>query len=162
LREILHAKWEYVDFERGFLNLPDSKIGKKAIVLSSAALRVLAALPRLEGNSYIFPGAKDGMPRADLKRPWDAIAQATGLQGVRIHDLRHSFASIGAGRGLGLQIIGKLLGHATPRMTAKNSHLADDPIRRAADQIGEALTAAMSGRPSAEVLPLKLKSQLRE
>jgi integrase len=157
LREILHAKWEYVDFERGLLNLPDSKTGKKAIILSAAALDVLAALPRLGGNPFIFPGGKDGRPRADLKRPWDAITQAAGLQGVRIHDLRHSFASIGAGRGLGLPIIGKLLGHATPRMTAKYAHLDNDPIRRAADQIGETIAAALSPNPQAEVVSLKAK-----
>jgi integrase len=162
LREILHAEWTFVDFGRGLLNLPDSKTGKKAIVLSAAALRVLAALPRIEGNPYIFPGAKEGLPRADLKLPWAAIVQTASLRGVRIHDLRHSFASIGAGRGLGLPIIGKLLGHATPEMTNRYSHLAEDPIRRAADQIGNALTAAMSGRPSAAVLPLKIKSQRRE
>jgi integrase len=147
LREILHAKWEFVDFERGFINLPDSKTGKKAIVLSAAAREVLAALPQLEGNPFLFPGAKAGCPRVDLKKPWTAVAQAAGLRGVRIHDLRHSFASIAAGRGLGLPIIGKLLGHSTPSVTAKYSHLADDPIRRAADQIGEAIAAAI-GRSS--------------
>ena len=122
LREILTAKWEYVDFERGLLNLPTSKTGRKSIFLSAGALDVLAALPRLEGNDFIMPGEKDGAPRADLKRPWAAVTQAAGLEGLRLHDLRHSFASIGAGGGLGLPIIGRLLGHATPATTAKYAH----------------------------------------
>jgi integrase len=155
LREILHAKWDYVDFERGLLNLPTSKTGRKSIFLSAAALEVLANLPRLEGNDFIMPGAKDGKPRADLKRPWEAVTQAAGLDGLRLHDLRHSFASVGAGGGLGLPIIGKLLGHATPAMTAKYAHLDNDPMRRAVNQIGATISAAMSRKPGAEVLPIK-------
>ena len=112
LREILHAKWEYVDFERGVMFLPDSKTGKKPIYLSAAALAVLGDLPRIEGNPFIIAGAKDGAPRADLKKPWAAVTKAAGLEGVRIHDLRHSFASVGVGASLGLPIIGKLLGHS--------------------------------------------------
>ena len=155
LREILHAKWEYVDFERGLLNLPTSKTGRKSIFLSAAALDVLAALPRLDGNDFILPGEKDGAPRADLQRPWAAVTQAAGLDGLRIHDLRHSFASVGAGGGLGLPIIGKLLGHATPAMTAKYAHLDNDPMRRAVNQIGTTISAAMNREPGAEVLPIK-------
>jgi integrase len=155
LREILTAKWEYVDFERGLLNLPTSKTGRKSIFLSAGALDVLAALPRLEGNDFIMPGEKDGTPRADLKRPWAAITQAAGLEGLRLHDLRHSFASIGAGGGLGLPIIGRLLGHATPAMTAKYAHLDNDPMRRAVNQIGSTISAAMNRKPGAEVVPLK-------
>jgi integrase len=158
LREILHAKWDYVDFERGLLNLPTSKTGRKSIFLSAAALDVLAALPRLEGNNFIVPGAKDGTPRADLKRPWAAVTQAAGLEGLRLHDLRHSFASVGAGGGLGLPIIGKLLGHATPAMTAKYAHLDNDPMRRAVNQIGKTINAAMNRTPGADdggVIPLR-------
>jgi integrase len=155
LREILHAKWDYVDFERGLLNLPTSKTGRKSIFLSAAALDVLATLPRLEGNDFIVPGAKDARPRADLKRPWEAITQTAGLEGLRLHDLRHSFASVGAGGGLGLPIIGKLLGHATLAMTAKYAHLDNDPMRRAVNQIGTTISAAMNREPGAEVLPIK-------
>jgi Phage integrase family len=110
LREILHAKWEQIDLERGLIFLADSKTGKKTLYLSAAAQRVLADLPRVEGNPYVIAGAKDGAPRADLKKPWTAVSRAAGLEGVRIHDLRNSFASFGAGASLGLPIIGKLLG----------------------------------------------------
>jgi integrase len=155
LREILHAKWQHVDFERGILFLPDSKTGKKPVYLSAAALAILAALPRIEGNAHIIVGAKDGAPRADLKRPWAAVTKAAGLEGVRIHDLRHSFASIGAGASLGLPIIGKLLGHATPAMTAKYAHLDADPMRRAVEVIGATISAAMGGNKGAPIVPFK-------
>jgi integrase len=115
LREILNAKWTYIDAGRGLLNLPDSKTGAKHIVLSRAALGILDGLPRFEGCEFIFPGRSGHMPRTDLKGPWRAVTQAAGLDGLRLHDLRHSFASVGASGGLGLPVIGKLLGHSTPR-----------------------------------------------
>lgn len=155
LREILGAKWSYVDFERGLLNLPTSKTGKKTVFLSAAALDVLATLPRLDGNDFIIPGGKIGQPKADLKNPWAAITQAAGLDGLRLHDLRHSFASIGAGGGLGLPVIGRLLGHSTPAMTAKYAHLDNDPMRRAVNQIGNTISAAMEGKPSADAFHLR-------
>jgi integrase len=155
LREILHARWESVDFERGIIHLGDSKTGRKPIYLSAAALSVLSSLPRIDGNPYLIPGERDGAPRADLKRPWAAIRKAAKLEGVRIHDLRHSFASIGAGASMGLPIIGRLLGHSQPQTTAKYSHLQADPLRRAADTIGATISAAMEGKQAAEIVPLK-------
>jgi integrase len=92
LREILDAQWPHVDIERGVIFLPDSKTGKKPVYLSAAALEVLAGLSRIEGNPYIIPGEKAGQPKADLKKPWAAVCKAAGLEGVRLHDLRHSFA----------------------------------------------------------------------
>ena len=153
LREILHAKWEYVDFERGVIFLPDSKTGRKPVYLSAAALSILASLPRLEGNPSVIPGEKAGQPRVDLKKPWGAVTKAAGLGGVRIHDLRHSFASVGAGASLGLPIIGKLLGHSQPSTTARYAHLDADPMRRAVDTIGATISAAMAGRV-ADLMPL--------
>jgi integrase len=155
LREILTARWEYVDFERGLMNLPTSKTGRKSVFLSAAALEVLPALPHAEGNPHIFPGEKAAAPRADLKNPWAAVTLAAELPGLRIHDLRHSFASTGAGGGLGLPIIGKLLGHSQPTTTARYAHLDADPMRRAVNQIGNTISAAMSRKPGAEVVPLK-------
>src|SRR5262249_169725 len=111
LREILHAKWENVDFERGVIHLQPSKTGPKRIYSAAAAQSGLASPPRIVGNPYVIPGERDGAPRADLKRAWAALTRAARLEGVRIHDLRHSFASFGAGASLGLPIIGKLLGH---------------------------------------------------
>ena len=130
LREILNARWDYVDWERGMLHLPDSKTGKKTIYLSAPALAVLESIPRLSDNPHIVPGEKNGGPRADLKKPWAAVSRAARLHGVRIHDLRHSFASMGAGASLGLPMIGKLLGHSQPATTARYAHLDADPTPR--------------------------------
>jgi integrase len=146
LREILDAKWEHVDLERGMIFLPDSKTGRKPIYLSAAAAAILSALPRIDGNPYVIPGEKTGQPRADLKRPWDAICEVAGLDGVRLHDLRHSFASVGAGASLGLPIIGKLLGHSQPSTTQRYAHLDADPMRRAVETIGSTIAAAMAGK----------------
>jgi integrase len=154
LREILHAKWESVDLERGVIFLADSKTGARPVYLSAAAQEVLASLKRIEGNPFIIPGAGAGAPRADLKKPWAAVSRAAGLKGVRLHDLRHSFASFGAGASLGLPIIGKLLGHSQPATTARYAHLDADPMRRAVDTIGSAISGAMDRGKSAEILQL--------
>ena len=167
LSEILTARWDYVDWERGLLVLPNSKTGKKAIYLPAPALAVLEDLPRIAGNPHIIAGHKprkkkptvdgkkpEGPPRADLKKPWAAVAKHAGLEGVRLHDLRHSFASIGAGASLGLPIIGKLLGHTQPATTARYSHLDADPLHRAANLIGGHIAAALDGRKG-ELVMLK-------
>ena len=160
LREILHSKWEQLDVERGLIFLADSKTGKKPLYLSAAAQKVLADVPRVEGNPYVIAGAKDGAPRSDLKKPWAAISRAADLEGVRLHDLRHSFASFGAGASLGLPIIGKLLGHTQAGTTARYAHLDADPMRRAVETIGATISAAMDGKTS-EVLHLSKPAVLK-
>ena len=164
LREILHARWDEVDIERGLLNLSAarSKTGKKAIVLSAPALDILAALPRIDGNHACHTGRRPwsrGRHRADLasifKAPWRAITEAAGLADLRIHDLRHSHAATGAGLGLGLHVVGKLLGHSQPQTTARYAHLDADPLRRASNAIGATLAGAMSRKPPAEVVPIR-------
>jgi integrase len=154
LREILHAKWDQIDLERGLIFLADSKTGKKPLYLSAAAQKVLADIPRVEGNPHVIAGAKDGAPRSDLKKPWAAVSRAAGLERVRLHDLRHSFASFGAGASLGLPIIGKLLGHSQPTTTARYAHLDADPMRRAVDTIGSTISAAMESGSGANVTVL--------
>ena len=141
LREILHLEWPQVDLERGFLNLADSKTGRKAVVLNAPAIAVLSGLDRV--GKFVILGESKDAPRADLKKPWSLVNRHAGLEGVRIHDLRHSFASIGAGGNIGLPIIGKLLGHKNPETTAKYAHLADDPVRRASESMGAEIAAAM-------------------
>jgi integrase len=156
LREILHLQWEHVDLERGLLFLADSKTGKKAIVLNAPAMAVIAALPRI--GAYVIAGQDAGTAReksrADLNKPWRAVKKRAGLEGVRIHDLRHTHASIGAGAGLGLPIIGKLLGHAKAATTQRYAHLDNDPLRRSSETIGRRITAALDGRAGA-VLAMK-------
>jgi integrase len=157
-QEILKARWSDFDAERGMLMLPDSKTGKKVVYLSAAALTVLANLPRIEGHPFIIPGLLENRPRADLNKPWAAVKRAANLEGLRLHDLRHSFASFGAGSSMGLPLIGKLLGHSQAATTNRYAHLAADPLRRAADTIGATIEAGLAGRgnaASADVVPLK-------
>jgi integrase len=152
LREILHLKWEQVDLERGLLFLADSKTGRKTVILNAPALAVLVGLERL--GSYAVPGNDPEKPRADLKRPWEAVAKHAGLSGVRLHDLRHTYASFGAGGGLGLPIIGKLLGHTQVSTTQRYAHLDADPLRRASEAIGGRIAAALDGRATGSVVTL--------
>jgi integrase len=142
LREILNLEWRHVDLGRGVLLLPDSKTGRKTIVLSTFALELLSH--RKHDSEFVVPGAVRGRPRTDLKKPWQAIQRYAGLEGVRIHDLRHTFASIGAGASLGLPVVGKLLGHSQPTTTARYAHLDADPLRRASNVIGDHISAALS------------------
>jgi len=137
LMEILNARWQDVDRDRGILWLPDSKTGRRPVVLSSMAIGILNELERK--GTYIIPGSDPDQPRHDLKRPWKHIRQTAGLEDVRLHDLRHTYASIGAGAGLGLPIVGKLLGHKSQQTTQRYAHLADDPVRRGAELVGEAI-----------------------
>jgi len=155
LREILDLRWDHVDFERGVLFLPDSKIGRKTVLLGAPALRVLSSLSRV--GPYVIAGSDPEKARSDLKRPWNAIRRRAGLEEVRIHDLRHSYASVGAGAGLGLLVIGRLLGHTQPSTTARYAHLADDPLRRASETIAARIAAAMGDvdRVDAEVVSIK-------
>jgi integrase len=154
LREILHLKWEQVDLERGLLFLADSKTGKRTVILNAPALAVLADLDRL--GPYVVLGDHPDQPRADLKRPWEAVAKRAGLDGVRLHDLRHTYASFGAGGGLGLLIIGKLLGHFQASTTQRYAHLDSDPLRRASEAIGDRIAAALDGKRGASVVELKV------
>ena len=114
---------------------------------------MLALLPRTDGNPFVISGNKPGAPLRDLNRPWATVRRNAGL-GIRLHDLRHTFASFGASSNLGLPVIGKLLGHNQVTTTARYAHLGDDPLRRASEQIAGALSAALDGAKG-EVLPLR-------
>lgn len=146
LNEILTLKWSYVDLQRSLLFLPDSKTGQKAIRLSDAALAVLTNLPRLSGNPYVLPGRLEGQGLINLQKPWRRIRERAGLPDVRIHDLRHSFASVAAASGGSLPMIGKLLGHTQPQTTARYAHLAEDPVQDLNQRVGSTIAAAMRGK----------------
>lgn len=147
-REILTLKWSYVDLQRRLILLPDSKTGAKAIPLNQAAIGVLAALPRLEKNPHVIVGLVPGGHLINLYKPWHRITEAARLEGLRIHDLRHSFASFAVARGGSLPVLGKLLGHNQPQTTARYAHLSDDPVSRLTEETG-AHIAAMLGTKSA-------------
>ena len=141
--EILQLKWEEVNFERGCIELQDSKTGEKEIYLPPAALQVLSELPRKTGNAHVIVGKKQGTHLVNIKDSWNAIRKEAGLDDVRLHDLRHSFASVGARAGMSLPVIGALLGHRETATTARYAHLSDDPLRSAAESIGEEIADAM-------------------
>jgi integrase len=160
LREVLHLEWIAVDLDRGFLTLVQTKTGRRIVPLGAPALAVLAGLERI-GKFVIASssaGTEEEKPRRDLKRPWAAVTKAAGLPGLRLHDLRHTAASTGAGSGLGLYVIGSLLGHRNPETTKRYAHLADTPLRAAADLVSGKIAGAMgllANMPRAEVIPLK-------
>jgi integrase len=149
--EVLTLKWEYVDFERACIHLPDSKTGRKTVPLGAPVLDLLAQAPRIEGNPYVCPGDRPGAPLVGIDKAWARLCQRAGLAGVRIHDLRHSWASAGAAAHLGLHVIGKVLGHSSTSTTQHYAHLADDPVRAAAERVSGDIAAAMTRRPLAEV-----------
>jgi integrase len=154
LGEIRTARWEWIDQETGDLRLPDSKTGAKVVHLPAPALAVLAQLPRVEGNPHVIAGAGKA-PIAVTFGFWAGVREAAGLADVRLHDLRHSFASVGASSGLGLPIIGKLLGHEHASTTQRYSHIASDPLKAAANRIGSVIDAAMSRKTPGQVVRMQ-------
>jgi integrase len=151
--EILGLRWPEVDFERICLRLSDSKTGAKVIPLGAAAMRVIAAQARRDRVDYVFPGAQGG-PLGSIGEIWRRIRAAAGLGNVRLHDLRHSFASNIVNAGGSLPVIGALLGHRSTQTTARYAHLADDPLRAVADRAAGSIAAALAeGR--AESVPIR-------
>jgi integrase len=144
--EILQARWEWLDLGRSAIILPDSKTGPKPVFLSGPALAILhglSAKPGAEASAFIIKGRLIGKPLVNLAKPWKHLCEMAGLEGVRIHDLRHTAASIGVGRGLSLPIIGRLLGHSQPQTTNRYAHVDGDPALLAANTIGETIGTAL-------------------
>ncbi len=144
--EILSLRWDAVNFERGCVELSDSKTGAKEVFLPPAALQILSSIPRKKSNPFVIVGRRRGAHLVNIKDSWAAIRKEAGLEDVRLHDLRHSFASVGVGAGMSLPIIGALLGHRETATTARYAHLSDAPRRAAADLIGRVITDAMAGK----------------
>lgn len=150
LGEVLGLRWEWIDGATA--RLPESKTGRKTLHLPPPAQAVLASLPRIEGCPFVFGWlAPDGAWRARgttwIEAPWRRLRASAGLADVHLHDLRHSFASVGAASGLGLPVIGRLLGHAQASTTQRYAHVADDPAAAAAAAIAGRLDDAL--RPKA-------------
>jgi integrase len=158
--EIVTLRREYLDLDRGLIRLLDSKTGAKAMVLSAPARQLLAELTHGGLDSgYVFPAPRPARGAGDrsyggLKRFWDGVRKRAKLGDTRIHDLRHTHASVGVAGGFNLLLIGKLLGHSQASTTERYAHLADDPVRQAADAVGNRIAAALAGK-AAEVVPLR-------
>lgn len=144
LGEIQKLKWDYVDLDAGLLRLPDSKTGAKLVAIGHAVIEVFKTIPRIERNPYVITGQVEGQHLTDMQRPWRRLRKLAGLDGLRIHDLRHSFASDALQLGEDLPMIGKLLGHTQVQTTARYAHLKTDPIRMAADKVAGAIAQALS------------------
>lgn len=142
--EILSLTWDAVDVERGYLRFADTKTGRSVRPLSQAAAAVLEALPRIDGNPYVLPGTKPGEHVKEIKRLWYAVRHAAKLDGVRLHDLRHSYASVPASSGESLLIVRTLLGHKRVATTERYAHLGDDPVKRAADRAATSIASWLS------------------
>jgi integrase len=139
--EVLHASWSEFDLEAGTWTKPSHHTKQKRqehVPLNAAALDLLKLLKKkANGSDYLFLGPNQQSPLQDVKRTWKSVTIAAKLTGVRIHDLRHTFASHLVSDGLSLHIVGKLLGHTQAQTTARYAHLADQPLREATNRFAE-------------------------
>ena len=157
LGEIMNLKWGHVDIAGKALRLRDSKTGAKVVHLGQPAGEVLEKIERIEGNPWVIVGTKPGARLTDLQPFWQRVRARAGLKDVRIHDLRHTFASTAVASGQGLPMIGKLLGHTQVQTTARYAHLAADPIRDAADQVASNIAASLNHAASARQEPTSVR-----
>jgi integrase len=153
--EITAIQWDHIDWQRKLVRLPDSKANEpRTIHLSEAAIEVLKTVPRV--GPYVIAGNAPGTSYKNLSRAWTVARAYADLQGVRLHDLRHSYASLAAGRGVPLQMIGKLLGHKVPATTARYAHLARDAAAAVNDELGAVMQAAIAKEPTPSAKVVKL------
>lgn len=155
LSEILTLRWDWIDTAVGVARLPDSKTGAKNLYLPPGALAVLDVLPRMAGNPHVLPGDRPGAPFVGIQKPWQRVRDLAGLPDLRIHDLRHAFASAAVAAGDSLFIVGKLLGHRQASTTERYAHLAPDPAKAVADRTAERLRTMLAGESGGAVLPLR-------
>jgi len=144
--EITHAKWEHVNWDKRTLLVPRAKSGRpRSIHLNSAALDLLRAIERTDGNPFIFPSPVTGRPSPSLHFPWWRIRERAGLLDVRLHDLRHSFASFLVNQGVSLYVVQGLLGHTQARTTQRYAHLANDTLADAAEVVRDVILEPAGG-----------------
>lgn len=153
--EIARLRWSEVDLERSYLRLRDSKTGAKVIPIGAPASEVLASITAVDDSPYVFPAASGDGAFQGTEKVWRKLRERAGFPELRLHDLRHSFASMGLARGDALPVIGAILGHSDVKTTSRYAHLADDPVRQAADAISKSIEAALSPPLSGSVVPLR-------
>jgi integrase len=155
--EIESLRPDYVDFQRSAAFLPDSKTGKKAVPLGAAALEVLSA-NITEGATWVFPAVRGKGHYGGLGKVWRKVSRSAGLAGVRIHDLRHSFASVTIAGNSSLFLLAKILGHAKASTTERYAHLQLDPVRAVADRASRHLADTLGSGDRSETAVVKLHS----
>lgn len=149
--EIFTLKRCYIDKQRMIAHLPDSKTGSKVLHLNPVALAILDSVPEIEGNPYYFVGRFKGTCLTEIYKPWSKIRKYAKLEHVRIHDLRHSFASFAADSGASAKTVGHLLGHASVETTKLNIHMFNNRAKEAAEATAQTIYAAFN--PAALPLP---------
>ena len=145
--EILTLRWEDVDLKHDEIRLRDARTGARAVPLSPTARQVLASLPRQPDNPWVIFGRGPGARLSNLNATWGLVRKKAGLEDVRIHDLRHSFASRALSLGESLPMIGRLLGHRKVQTTARYAHLARDSVKVAAERVSESLAVDLDNAP---------------
>lgn len=153
--EIAELKWSEVNFELGCLILDDTKTGRSVRPLSTAAVQLLQSIPQQDGTDYVFPATTGDGYFQGTGRLWPKIVDKAKLPGVTPHTLRHTLGSMAVSSGETLAMTGALLGHATARATSIYAHMQTDPSRRVADRVVGGIAAALEGKPSARIVPLK-------
>src|SRR6266568_324480 len=155
LSEILTLRWDWIDWERGVARLPDSKTGAKNLHLSPPALALLRGLARVPDNPHVLPGDRQGAAAfVGIQKPWQRIRVLAGLPNLRIHDLRHAFASLAVANNETIYLVGAVLGHRQVTTTERYSHLSDDPVKAVANRTSERIAAMLSGAPVGAIVPL--------
>jgi len=155
--EILSLRWNDIDFKAGYLNLPESKTGQKRVPVGGAVLEILYHLPKVDDSDFVFPAQSGDGHYQGLPKVWRKVRDKAGLEDVRLHDLRHSFASVAAASGMGLTLVGKILGHKDVKTTSRYAHIADDPAKTAAERVTDLIYENMEkGQISNKIVNLKM------
>lgn len=163
--ELRLLEWRRVDLERGVIVLEDwdskhegdAKSGGRDVPINAPMRQIFTTLLRVEGNPFVFIGKRAGRPVVNVSKPWKRVLEAAGIEKARVHDLRHTAASVGVSAGATLLLIGGVLGHRSTQTTARYAHLAADPVRATSEAIGERVAAALDGKASADVVPLPVR-----
>lgn len=152
--EIASLRWDEVDFERSALRLPDSKTGAKVVPLGAPALTLLSQLPHKKGSPWVFPAARGKGHHVGMPRVWRKLRTMAKLKDIRMHDLRHGFASVAVADGSSLYLLGKVLGHSQATTTERYAHLQLDPVRAVADRTARKIAGALKGNKTTNVVKM--------
>jgi integrase len=144
--EILNLEWRDVDLDHGVLHLRDSKVGPRDLLLPEAAVTILRNLPRLASNPHVIVGHVRRTHFVGTSKAWAAIRDRAGLSDCRLHDLRHSFASVSVGQGASLPMVGAALGHSQPATTQRYAHLSKSPVHAVVENAGSEIARLLKAK----------------